>query len=113
MKIGFIFTAAGACVINDEVDDCVSTVRLTGDCLYKSKNTDNCKFRVILHDHLDEPNARIRFTGLLKSGEKRERVLIPGDKYEGCAKFGLGSDSGSLTIQETICECPGHENAPP
>lgn len=103
VSLCFIIVAASNCDFKEDTEDCVNTIRMKGECFYRSMHNNECKYHVTMgKNNFNEDITIASFKtekGLLK------RQLKPGQRFNNCAKVSLNKN-GYVTIVEKICECP-------
>ncbi|XP_052105125.1 uncharacterized protein LOC127738077 isoform X2 [Mytilus californianus] len=96
-------TPARNCDFKEDTENCVNTIRMKGECFYRSIHNNQCKYHVMMgKNNFNEDITIASFKterGLLK------KQLKKGDKFNNCAKVSLNKN-GYVTIVEKICECP-------
>ncbi|XP_063427422.1 uncharacterized protein LOC134710933 [Mytilus trossulus] len=96
-------TPASNCDFKEDTEDCVNTIRMKGECFYRSIHNNECKYHVTMGKN--NFNEDITFASFKTEKGLLKRQLKPGQKFNNCAKVSLNKD-GYVTIVEKICECP-------
>ncbi|XP_021362325.1 zonadhesin-like, partial [Mizuhopecten yessoensis] len=98
---GYTCTPETSCNVTEHTEDCVATVKLNGRCIFKSKYHNSCNFFV----YTLKNQSYIHFVG--KPGHVTLRE--GNETHKDCASFSLDHLTSTLTIKETVCDCPGHD----
>ena len=94
----FILIATAGCKVDENIEDCMATTKLKGECVYKSKHDKECNFKIVMARDRDQSLAYLMF------GPKKRSILNPGMQYKDCADFMYGDDD-VLVVKEKVCDC--------